>query len=158
MVFKNEKQLKEFLMAKCKEALIKTEEKVHSIIDKCLKQFYSEFDPEEYIRTEQLLHSLVKSDIKSVSNGYEAEVYFDTEGLDYQNGLIELQSGRMGYANWDKDTILDVAMTGSYSGLPHGGQAKGTAIWSESLKQLDNVYNLLVQELKAQGIPIKKGK
>ena len=156
MIFKNEKQLKEFLLAKCKNAIIQAEEKVHQIIDNCLKQFYSEFSPDEYIRTEQLLHSLVKSDVKPSGNGFEAEVYFDINGLNYPKGETELQSGEKGYANWDRDTILNVVMTGSYSGLPHGGYAEGTAIWTESIKRLGDVWSLLEHELKAQGIPIKK--
>lgn len=156
MIFKNEKQLKSFLLTKCKNAIVQTEEKVHRIIDNCLKQFYREFNPDEYIRTEQLLHSLVKSDVKSTGNGFEAEVYFDVDALNYQNGAIELQSGGIGYANWDKDTILDVVMTGSYSGLPHGGYEGGTAIWTESIERLGDIWNLLEQELRAQGIPIKR--
>ena len=43
MVFKNESQLKNFLLKKCKSAIYHTEEKVHRIIDGCLKQFYNEF-------------------------------------------------------------------------------------------------------------------
>lgn len=156
MVFKNQKQLEDFLMAKCKNAIIQAEEKVHQTIDNCLKQFYNEFSPDEYIRTEQLLHSLVKSDVKESGNGFEVEVYFDVDGLNYPKGETELQSGRKGYANWNKDTILDVAMTGSYGGLPHGGYAEGTAIWTESIKRLGDVYGLLERELRAQGIPIKK--
>lgn len=162
MIFKNEAQLKSFLLAKCKNAVAQAEERVHRTIDNCLKQFYSEFTPDEYIRTKQLLHSLVKSNVKSDgASGYVAEVYFDIDGLSYKNGWIEIQStaetGRMGYAVWDKDTILDVVMTGSYSGLPHGGYEGGTAIWTESLKRLGDILNLLEQELRAQGIPIKKG-
>lgn len=157
MVFKNKKQLEDFLLAKCKSALVQAEEKVHRIIDDCLKQFYSEFEPDEYIRTSQLLHSLIKSGVKSTGNGFEAEVYFDINGLNYPKGETNLQSGGKGYANWDIDTILDVVMTGSYSGLPHGGYAEGTAIWSESLKRIGNIWSLLEQELRAQGIPIKKG-
>ena len=137
MKFKNETQLKNFLMQKCRAAVAGTEQKVHSIIDKCLRQFYAQFSPDEYIRTEQLLHSLVKSKVETNGkNGYKAKVYFDVSALNYQNGYIEIQStestGRMGYASWDTDTILDVVMTGSYSGLPHGGYAKGTAIWTKS--------------------------
>lgn len=157
MVFKNESQLRNFLLAKCKNAIVQAEEKVHQTIDSCLKQFYSEFSPDEYIRTEQLLHSLVKSDVKPSGNGFEAKVYFDIGGLNYPKGETKLQSGGRGYANWDKDTILDVVMTGSYSGLPHGGHAEGTAIWTESINRLGNIFELLKQELIAQGIPIRKG-
>lgn len=159
MVFKNEKQLKLFLLQKCRTAVLGTEQKVHNIIDKCLKQFYAQFEPDEYIRTEQLLHSLVKSDVKKVGNGYKAEVYFDVDGLNYPKGEKELKSGGRGYANWDKDTIIDVVMTGSYSGLPHGGHVGGTAIWTKSeatIATLGGVYKMIEQELKMIGVPIKK--
>ena len=156
MVFKNEKQLKEFLLAKCKSAIVQAEEKVHRIIDDCLKQFYSEFKPDEYIRTQQLLHSLVRSGVKTTANGFEAEVYFDVGSLNYDQGLVPLQSGGYGWAEWDAETVLKVAMTGDYGGLPHGGYEGGTAIWTESLKRLGNIFELLKQELVAQGIPIRK--
>lgn len=164
MVFKNEKQLEAFLMQKCKAAVAGTERKVHDIIDKCLQQFYNQFEPEEYIRMGQLLHSLVKSGVKPTTNGYEAEVYFDVDGIHYQTGLVEIKStastGRMGRASWDKDTILDVVMTGSYSGLPHGGRAGGTAIWTKSqatIAALGGVIEMLERELKLIGVPIVKG-
>lgn len=156
MAFKNEVQLKKFLLDKCKVAVVQSEKKVHQIIDSCLQQFYSEFDPDEYIRTSQLLHSLVRSDVKPTVNGFEAEVYFDVDRLNYQKGAIWTQHGS-GYAAWDAETVLRVAMTGDYGGLPHGGYQNGTAIWTESLKRLGNVWDLLEQELKAQGIPIIRG-
>ena len=157
MVFENEKQLEKFLLNKCKAAVTGTEQKVHNIIDKCLRQFYEQFEPEEYIRTNQLLHSLVKSDVKKVGDGYEAEVYFDVGSMSYQRGWIETQNGT-GYAAWDKNTILDVVMTGSYSGLPHGGYTNGTAIWEKSqatIATLGGVYKMLERELMAVGVPIK---
>ena len=66
MVFKNEKQLKEFVLAKCKIAIAQVEERIYRVIDGALKQYYNEFEPDEYIRTQQLLHSLVKSEVKKV--------------------------------------------------------------------------------------------
>ena len=156
MVFKNEKQLKDFLLAKCKTAITQTEEKVHRIIDDCLKQFYSEFKPDEYIRTQQLLHSLVKSGVKQNGNSFEAEVYFNVGALNYDQGHVLLQSGNYGWAEWDAETVLRVAMTGDYGGLPHGGYESGTAIWTESMKRLGNIFELLKQELVSQGIPIRK--
>ena len=161
MGFKSEKELEKFLLKKCRIAVAKTEQKVHNIIDDCLAAFYEEFTPAEYIRTEQLLHSLVRSGVEKVGNGYRARVYFDVESLEYQTGAIEVRStgltGRMGYASWDKDTILDVVMTGSYSSLPHGGYMEGTAIWSESqqrIKALGGVFEMLEKELKAIGVPV----
>lgn len=155
MKFKNETQLKNFLMQKCRAAVAGTEQKVHSIIDKCLRQFYAQFDPDEYIRTEQLLHSLVKSEVKQVGSKFEAKVYFDVGSLNYQTGVVPTQSGT-GYATWDGETVLKVAMEGSY---PHGGYEKGTAIWTKSqamIQTLGGVYEMLERELKTIGIPIKK--
>ena len=157
MVFKNKKQLEEFLLAKCKSAIVQAEEKVHRVIDDCLKRFYSEFKPDEYIRTQQLLHSLVRSGVKQNGNGFEAEVYFDVGSLNYDQGDVLLQSGRYGWAEWDAETVLRVAMTGDYGGLPHGGYESGTAIWTESIKRLGDIWSLLEQELRAQDIPIKRG-
>ena len=142
MVFKNEAQLKSFLMAKCKNAVASAEEKVHRIIDGCLQQFYNEWKPDQYKRTSQLLHSLVKSGVRSTSNGFEAEVYFDAGLLDYTTG------------SWDGETVLNVAMESS---VPHGGYMSGTAIWNESKTMLGNIWTLLENELKAQGIPVKRG-
>lgn len=141
MVFKNEAQLKNFLMAKCKNAVVSAEEKVHRTIDTCLKRFYDEFDPDQYIRTEKLLHSLVKSGVRSSGNGFEAEVYFDASTLNYTTG------------SWSGETVLNVAMK---SNVPHGGYAGGTPIWTTSMEILGDIFKLLEQELKAQGIPIKR--
>lgn len=157
MIFKNESQLKGFLLAKCKAAVMSAEEKVHRTIDDCLKNFYSEFTPDEYIRTEQLLHSLVSSGIKSDGNGYKAEIYFDVGKLNYKQGVVPLQHtsehGMYGWATWTGQKVLDVAMT---SELPHGGHASGTAVWTESIQRLGNIIDLLERELKAQGIVVKK--
>lgn len=149
MVFKNEAQLKAFVLSKCEIAVTKAEEKVHRIIDNCLKQYYSEFSPDEYIRTNQLLHSLVRSGVKPSGNGFEAEVYFDAGALNYQTGVVQTQHGT-GFATWGAEEVLDTAMHGS-----HGGYEPGTAIWDMSNVILGDIYKLLKHELIAQGIPIK---
>ena len=149
MIFKNEKQLKDFLLKKCKVAIAQAEEKVYRVIDGALKQYYSEFTPDEYIRTQKLLHSLVKSDVKRVGNGYEAVVYFDEKQLNYPTGVVPTQHGT-GYATWGADEVLDTAMHGS-----HGGYIDGTAIWGTSQAVLGDIYALIKRELIAQGIPIK---
>lgn len=46
MVFKNEEQLKSFLLQKCKNALIKSQEQVYQIINRFVKEFYAEYNPE----------------------------------------------------------------------------------------------------------------
>lgn len=159
MIFKNSKQLEESLLNKCKIAVYNVEEKVYDVIDRCLNQFYEEFKPNEYIRTKQLLYSLVKSKVKKIGKGYVAEVYFDVGNINYEQGWVETQSGDWGHASWDKDTIFNVVMTGSFSGKPHGGYAKGTAIWEDSMQYINalgGVCELLVKELKNMGIPIVK--
>lgn len=162
MGFKNQKQLEKFLLNKCRLAMLKAQDEVYSIIKRFVYQYYSEFQPDEYIRTYQLLESLVQPRIVSDGKGYKAEIYFDVDKINYQTGDIEIQmtkeNGIMGHASWDKDTILNVVMTGSYSGRPHGGYAEGTAIWNESKIVLDaEAINVLISMLKSEGIPIKIG-
>lgn len=140
MVFKNEAELRNYVLPKIKNAVVATEQKVHRIIDKCLNQFYDEWQPKEYIRTSQLLHSLVRTGIKSTGSGFEAEVYFDVGLLNYTTGT------------WDGETVLGVAMEGMF---PHGGYMAGTAIWYESKAMLGDIFDMLLKELKAQGIPIR---
>ena len=152
MIFKNEKELEQFVLKKCQAAIAEAENKIYAEIKSTLAQFYQEFSPEEYIRTSQLLHSLVKSNIKRVGNGYEAEVYFDAGLLNYEKDHVLRQSGWYGSARWDGGTVLEVAMEG---GLPHGGYASGTPVWAVSKEKLGDIWKLLEQKLRAQGIPIK---
>lgn len=157
MVFKNEAQLRKFLADKCAAAVDSAKEKVHHEFADNLNQFYAEFKPEEYIRTEALLHSLEVTDTKRVGNQHmslaTAEIYFNTPS--YKHGWLQLQSGDFDYSSWSDETIQNVVMTGSYSGLPHGGYESGTAIWTDSLTNLGGkrgINNLLKQELKKQGL------
>lgn len=150
MTFNNEKQLKKFIIDKCVKAVANAERKVHAEFAGNLNQFYSEFSPEYYIRTGALFNSLDFTDVISNGNGAWAEVYFDTPS--YQNGRVLLQDGSYGYANWDGEKVLKVALTGA---LPHGGWEDGTAIWTESMESLggkQGIENLIKQELKKQGL------
>lgn len=146
MVFKSEKQLKDFILAKCKNALLKSQEKVYKIIDLYLQRFYADYDPVWYERTYQLLHSLVKSDIRSTGSGYEAYVYFDFNSLGYTTG--SQPSGKQ---------VMDAA---AYGG--HGAQglkvvyAGGGDIWFTPKQILDvEAIEILKNMLIAEGIPIK---
>ena len=156
MVFKNQKQLESFLMKQSRQALLKAQDKVYGIIKKFVYGFYTEYEPDEYIRTRQLLESLVQSQIVSDGKGYKVEIYFDVSGLDYPTEHIERKSGWYGSARWDGDTVLRVAME---SAVPHGGKAGGTAIWKASKIELDaKAVDILVDMLRAEGIPIRRGK
>lgn len=156
MVFKNEAQLKEFLLKKCENALMKSQEQIYQIINRFVKQFYAEFSPEMYERTYQLYQSLVKTDIRHTGSGYEAYVYFDVDALDHYfhsmrvNGKVYQYEGKH---KWSEQEILDTALTGD---LPHGGYAGGTAIWTEALSVLNvEAVNTLKRMLISEGIPIK---
>ena len=150
MTFKNEAQLKKFLMGKCANAVANAERKVYEEFAGNLNQFYTEFRPEEYIRTGALFNALEVTGVKRAGNSVATEIYFDTPS--YEHGWVPLQSGNLGYSFWDDEYILDVTMTGK---LPHGGYKSGTAIWKDSMAKLggrQGIKILLIQELKKQGL------
>lgn len=146
MTFKNEKQLKDFLLKKCKTALAVTQEKAYKIIDMHVQRFYADYSPEDYQRTYQLMRSLVKSNIRSTGSGYEAEVYFDLGSIEYNTG-----------SHPSGEQVMSVAAIGG-----HGADGLrvvyfgGADAWHTPLAVLDlEAINILVQELRIAGIPIK---
>lgn len=165
MVFKNEKELERFFMKQSRQALIKAQEKVYQIIDKFLNDFYNDYDPSRYvdlegnerhkkkyyIRTYQLLHSLVKSEIVPSKNGYEAKVYFDYNSLQYLDG--NQPSGLQ---------VMEAAAQGLHGAIGENLQyvegRTGVGIWNDPIKKLDaEAIDILVNMLRAEGIPVKKG-
>lgn len=150
MVFKNEKQLKDFLLAKCQSALAKTQERVYQIIDNMLEAYYADYTPIPvdkggYERTKQLLHSCVKSDIVRTAKGFEAEVYFK----DYR-----YSTGR----NPTSEQVINTAAQGLHGvadgdGWLYVAGDNYLSIWDDYLQS--DAMDMLINELKAQGIPIK---
>lgn len=146
MVFKNEKQLEAFLLQKCRNALVKSQEQVYQIIDRFVKEFYAEFTPEMYERTYQFYRSLVKGDIVRTSKGYEAQVYFDLSSLNYVTGSKPSGEQVMGAAEWGRHGAMGLATA----------DFKGTSVWHEPLAILDaQAINILKKMLISEGIPIK---
>ena len=146
MAFKNETELRTFLLAKCKNALIKSQGQVYQIVDRFVKEFYAEFSPEMYERTYQLYRSLVKSEIISTGNGYEAHVYFDLSSIDYVTGSQPSGEQVMQAAEWGRHGAMGLAVA----------DFKGTSIWHESLEVLNaEAINTLKRMLISEGIPIK---
>lgn len=146
MVFKSESEIRNFLLEKCRNALIKTQEQVYQIIDRFVKEFYAEFSPEMYERTYQLYRSLVKSDIVSTGNGYEAQVYFDLSSLVYTTGASPSGEQVMGAAEWGRHGAMGLAVA----------DFKGTSIWHEPKQIIDaEATNILKRMLIAEGIPIR---
>lgn len=146
MVFKNEAELKAFILKKCKNALAKSQQQVYQIVDRFVKEFYAEFTPEMYERTYQLYRSLVKSEVVKTHNGYEAQVYFDLSSLDYVTGAKPSGEQVMGAAEWGRHGAMGLATV----------DFKGTSIWHEPLAILDaHAIEILKRMLMAEGIPIK---
>ena len=142
--FKNQKELESFLMKQSRQALMKAQDKVYGKIKDFVYGFYTEFTPDEYKRTRQFLESLVKSRIVSDGKGYKAEIYFDVSGLNYTTG------------SWSGEEVFDVAMNYKF---PHGAyeDAGGKPIWKPVLAKLDaEAIDILVDMLRAEGIPVKK--
>lgn len=136
---------------------MKAQDKVYGIIKKFVYQFYNEYkDPKEYLRTYQFLESLVQSRVVSDGKGYKVEIYFDASGMNYPTEHVPRKSGWEGSARWDGETVLKVAMEGEF---PHGGYAGagGTPIWGVATAELDaKAINILIDMLRAEGIPVKK--
>ena len=150
MTFKNESELKKFLLSKCKNALIKSQEQVYQVIDRFVKEFYAEYPPEGkeivYRRTYQLFQSLVKSDIIPTGNGYKAEVYFDLSSLDYVTGSKPSGEQVMQAAEWGRHGAMGLAVA----------DFKGTSIWHEPLQILNTeAINILKKMLISEGVPIR---
>ena len=103
------------------------------------------FHPQAYQRTRQLLESLVLTQIVTDGKGYKAEIYFDIDGLNYEDG------------KWTEEEVFDVAMNYEF---PHGSWigAGGKPIWKGVKPKLDaEAIDILVDMLRAEGIPVKKG-
>ena len=144
-MFKSEEQLKSFVLAKCKNAVAKTQEEVYRIIDVFMQRFYDEYDPIEYERTRKFMQSLVKSDVRKVGNEIKTEVYFDL-GYVYNTGANPSGEQVMQAAEWGRHGAMGLAVA----------DFKGTSIWHESLAILDaKAINTLKSMLIAEGIPIR---
>ena len=154
MVFKNEKQLKEFLLAKCKSALINTQERVYRILERFMQEYYADYSPELYERTYQLYRSLIKVDITPTNNGYKTEVGFDIKGLQYMSG-----------AQPSGEQVMKAASAGYHGavGAANGVALKfvagdtGTMLWNEQLRVgvQAEALKILKNMIIAEGIPIK---
>ena len=147
MVFKNEAQLKSFLLKKCRLALLKAQDEVCRIIKQFLYQYYADYDPIMYERTYQLLTSLVESRIVSSGNGYKAEVYFNVDKLNYVTG--RQPSG---------EQVMEVAAKGGHgaSGLKVVSGNTGISIWNDPVAKLNaEAIDILKRMLISEGIPLR---
>lgn len=137
--FKNERELRSYILKKSRRAVEVVSEKVYRVIEDFLIQYYNDYTPKKYIRTYQLLCSLVKSEVRSTGDGWIADVYFDASALDYETG------------NWGATEVLGTALHGS-----HGGYVKTAPIYGQSMNYLNaHAIEELKKALIAAGIPVK---
>lgn len=147
MLIHNSKELKLSLLPKIKQAVQQTQMQIYDIIDKVLMDYYNDYSPEQYHRTYQLLRSLVRSNIEETSNGYKASVYFDYQKLHYKSSW----SGKKTMENAGKKGIR------GYKGKNHSIPIRSPKIWLDPKTEIDGkVIKMLIVNLKAVGIPIKK--
>lgn len=155
MVFKNERELERFVLRKCRQALIKSQEEVYKILKDFLRKFYMDYSP-SFNRTYQLLQSLVQSRVVSDGRGYKAEVYFDLDSLSY------------GYNHPTGEEVMKAASQGLHGAIgiipdprpsceyQYFEGNMGVSVWDDPVKILDaTAIKMLVDMLKAEGIPIK---
>lgn len=169
MTFNSIEELKSYILSKSQLAVRVAQEEVYGIIHKFLKQYYSEYDPSVYERTYQLLRSLVKTEVVSTGNGWEACIYFDIGSLDYTiktftkseyywdgayhnpfSGKVS-SNGVFSNPEGSGQKVMESAAHGQ-----HGGKAKGTAVWDESVDVLNKeAVNILRKWLEYYGVPVK---
>lgn len=149
MTFKNENELKTFLLQKCKDAMAQTQNKIYAIIKRALVEFYGDYNPVLYERTNQLLNSLVKSEIRQVGNGYRAEVYFDLSSINYITGNMPTGHQVMQAASYGEHGAIGKDF------LYVSGDA-GVDVWNTPIQEIDAMaINMIVRELKTQGVPVR---
>ena len=145
MIIKNVDEFKKIILAKCKNALIKSQEQVYQIIDRFVKEYYVDYSPEMYERTYQLYRSLVKSEIIPTANGYEAKVYFDLDALDYVTG-----------AKPSGEQVMGAAAQGGHGADGLRVVYGDVGIWDDPRQILNTeAKNILKRMLISEGIPIK---
>lgn len=159
--FKNEAELKRFLMEKCKVAIENTQLTAMQDVNKQAVAFYNDYTPVMYERTGQLsgtpmtdANSFIQvSPVVSTGDGYQASVYLEADNLRYVTG-----------GQPTGEQVLAAAIQGYHGAIgdiPNSEKkfkyvivSGGEKIWDETLQA--KATDDLIQELRAQGLPIKK--
>ena len=159
MVFKNEKELKRFLLKKSRLALLKAQDKVFEVVKKWIGLYYKDYTPELYDRTAQLFGSLIESRIIQDGNGYKAEVYFDLDKLSYAKFAWQDGNAPTG------EQVFEAATQGLHGAIGDAGGGykfryvsgnEGISIWYDPIRELDaTAIDTLKRMLISEGIPIK---
>lgn len=153
MIFKNEKQLKDFLLSKCKTAVQSTANGAYQEIKDRTVDWYDDYTPVDdgYERTYQL-HGERNANFIIREGNYSGDNCEETIRLD-TNGMY--YTGK----NPSRKQVIDTAAQGLH-GVSDGdgwfymfGET-GVELWDDELQE--RVKGELIHALIAQGIPIKK--
>ena len=145
------------IFSKLERATINVNDWVQETFLNTIDKFYGEYTPVSSKRFNQITTqgAFVPLEVRGTGNGYEGETRFDASRMNHPTSYI----GKKGFTverEWSEEEILDNVLIGSY---PHGGYefASGnTAIWTESMNEIDpKAERRLVEELKKSGLPIK---
>ncbi len=156
MIFKNEKELEQFILKKSRLALLKAQEEVYKIIKDFIRRFYADYSPDRYHRTYQLLQSLVQSRIVSDGSGYKAEIYFNLDALSYDGGNPSGEQVMAAASQGLHGAIGKIPNSKYNSDFQYIPGNSGIGIWDDPVEILDaEAINILKNMLIAEGIAIK---
>ena len=142
MGFKNDQELTRAIMNTMQGVLREIQNKAYDVVKIFMDIYYSEYTPIPkerggYERTRAFYNSLVKSEIKKTTTGYQCSVYID---LDKMNE----------YQCHDGETVMDMINRGFHAdtGMNSGGyntpyDIKGTAVWDESINEIERTDLIL---------------
>lgn len=164
MTFKNEKQLKEFLLEKCKNAVKNTQATAYQDVLNQANKFYADYPDPIYDRTWQLNNRngetekfISRSEIMEDANSCEADVRLDVKSLEYVTGGRPTGEQVMAAATKGYHGAIGKIPNSEKEFLYVAGE-QGVKLWDESFQAETQAKakNDLVRELIAQGVPIQK--
>lgn len=150
-------EIEKDIMSKMEKATVNVNDWVQETFLQNIDKFYGEYTPVSSKRFNQLTTqgAFMPFEVRGTGNGYEGETRFDAGRMNHPTSYMG-QNGYQVTRTWSEEQILENALEGNY---PHGGYEKAdgnTAIWTESMNDIDpNAKAKLVEELKKSGLPIK---
>lgn len=152
--------LRKRIEQKIQNALFLTAQQIYDEIQEHIVDYYNEpvfkndpyDEPDVYQRTYKFLTSLVQPMVRKVGNAFECSVNFSDEYLKYH------YPGNPNYKKNIPATGLDVIKWANDNS--HGGTVSGNIeFWNDAIESLggaNGILNLLISNMKKQGIPFAK--
>ena len=141
-VFKTVIDVNNYIESACEKAIKNVAERMTNELESYIREdFYNQYKPRFYDRTYQLL----KSHKYNMINSRSAEVFVDMNAIHY---LIDDPA-----YDYDKTDIVELASLGYHGTIDI---FRPGMFWEDFVEWCNkNVPNLMKQELKRQGIPVK---